>query len=179
MEYEYMMWLIESIDPRNIIGDYYQPVLEELYLRDFKWTSKFPDDENRAKDGLELRNQFADIANIPVSEIGIDWKPCSCLEMLVAIAHRIEYEIVAVPGEENVARWFWMFMHNIGLDPSDSGVEDLNYVDYRIDMWLDRKYKKNGEGGIFEIRDDYFDMRKMSIWKQMNAVLNENYDADY
>ena len=179
MEYEYMLWLIESIDPRHIIGDYYQPVLEELYVRDFEWGSKFPDDENRAKDGLELRNGFASDFNIRRSEIGIDWKPCSCLEMMIAIAKRIEYEIVAVPGSEDVPRWFWMFMHNMGLDPSDAGCEDLVYVDSRITRWLQRNYGKNGKGGIFVVKDDYFDMRKMTIWKQMNAVLNESDDMEY
>ena len=173
MEYEYMRWLIESIDPRHIIGDYYQPVLEELYFVDFEWSSEYSDDENRAKDGIELRRKYADECGIEESELGIDWKPCSCLEMMIAIANRIEYEIVAVPGMEDVPRWFWMFMHNLGLDPSDAGIEDLNYVDSCIGRWLHRGYKKNGLGGIFAVRDSYFDMRKMSIWKQMNAVLNE------
>lgn len=176
MEYEYMMWLIESIDPLGRVGDYYQPVLEELYVRDFEWGAKFPDDENRAKDGLELRKIFASESGIDKSEIGIDWKPCSCLEMMIAIARRIEFEIVAVPGSEDVPRWFWMFMHNLGLDPSDAGCEDLVYVDSRISRWLQRKYQRDGKGGIFVVSDDYFDMRKMTIWKQMNAVLNEMID---
>ena len=56
------------------------------------------------------------------------------------------------------------------------GVEDLNYVDFCINRWLERKYQRNGNGGIFMVRDNYFDMRKMTIWKQMNAVLNEVAD---
>ncbi len=173
MEYEYMMWLIESIDPRSGVGDYYQPVFEELFIRDFEWGPRFSDDENRAKDGLELRERFADSIGIPVSELGLDWKPCSCLEMMVALAHRIEYEIVAIPGEEDVPKWFWTFMRNMGLDPSDIGTEDIRYVDFCIERWLKRKYSRDGSGGIFVVNDSYFDMRKMTIWKQMNAVLNE------
>lgn len=176
MEYRYLMWLIESIDPRGIVGDYYQPVLEELYFTDFKWLDGYEDDENRARDGVDLRKIFADSYGISESEIGIDWKPCSCLEMMVAIARRIEYEILAIPGTEDVPKWFWMFMRNLGLDPTDSGVEDLNYVDYCINRWLSRKYQKNGFGGIFMVKDNYFDMRRMTIWKQMNAVLNEVAD---
>lgn len=176
MEGDYLRWLIESIDPERMIGDYYQPVYEELYLTDFKWSKQFPDDENRAKDGLFLRELFADYYGMEVGEIGIDWKPCSCLEMIIAIARRIEYEIVAIPGKENVPKWFWTFMRNLGLDPSDAGVEDINYVDSCINKWLDRDFQRNGKGGIFMVSDNYFDMRKMSIWKQMNAVLNETTD---
>ncbi len=176
MEYRYLLWLIESIDPKGAIGDYYQPVLEELYFTDFKWSDDFPDDENRAKDGVDLRDKFADLYGISRHDLGIDWKPCSCLEMMVAIARRIEYEILAIPGHEDVPKWFWMFVRNLGLDPQDMGVEDLNYVDFCINRWLERKYQKNGNGGIFMVRDNYFDMRKMTIWKQMNAVLNEVAD---
>ena len=176
MEYEYLKWLIESIDPRHIVGAYYQPVLDELYLTDFRWGEKFPDDENRARDGLALRDLFAEDRGIVVSDIGIDWRGCSCLEMMIAIARRIEYEIIAVPGCENIPKWFWRFTENMGLGVSERRISDIRYVDDMIRNWLDRRYKKDGEGGIFVVKDSYFDMRKMTIWKQMNAVLNEEID---
>ena len=77
MEWEYFRWLIDSIDPNHKIGDYYQPVYEELYLTDFRWISKYSDDQNRAMDGIELRRVFADERGISTSEINIDWKRCS------------------------------------------------------------------------------------------------------
>lgn len=176
MEHEYFMWLIRSIDPKHVISDDYLPVLEELYLIDFRWSNRFQDDENRAKDGLWLRHIFASERGIETSEIGIDWKRCSCLEMLIGIARRIEYEILAIPGEENVPKWFWRFIDSLGIGPYEDNVRDLNYVDERISLWLDRRYYKNGKGGIFIVNDSYFDMRKMTIWKQMNAVVNEVAD---
>lgn len=179
MEYEYFMWLVDSIDPLKTARDYYQPIFEELYLRDFEWGSRFEDDANRASDGLVLREIYAHERGMPVSEIGIDWKPCSCLEMMIGIARRIEFEILAMPGEENIPRWFWRFMEGLGLSVWKVGIDDISDVDRKINIWLDRRYQRNGDGGIFVVRDPYFDMRRMPIWKQMSAVLNEYEETDY
>ena len=176
MEGEYLRWLIESIDPRHTVGDYYQPVYDELYLTDFKWMTRFPDDENRAADGVWLRRVFAEENGLEVSDLGLDWKPCSVLEMLVAIARRIEYEILAWPGEENVPKWFWMFMENLDIGPDSRRISDLNYVDNQISNWLNRRITRDGSGGIFVSHIHGIDMRKLSIWSQMNAVLNEKSD---
>ena len=176
MEGEYLQWLIESIDPRHTVGDYYRPVYDELYFIDFRWTKKFPDDENRAADGVWLRRVFAEENGIEVSDLGIDWKPCSVLEMLVAIARRIEYEILAWPGQENVPKWFWMFMENLSIAPDSNRISDLNYVDSQVENWLDRHINRDGSGGIFVTHIREIDMRKLSMWSQMNAVLNEESD---
>ena len=196
MEYEYYLWLIDSIDPLGTARDYYQPVLEELYLRDFEWGNRFQDDSNRASDGLVLREIFANGRGMPLSEIGIDWKPCSCLEMMIGIARRIEFEILAMPGEEDIPKWFWRFIENLGLvgfrekcgrgavgnsvnGVGNGGVSEYEFIDNRINDWLNRKYSKDGTGGIFVVRDSYFDMRRMPIWKQMSAVLNESDEMDF
>ena len=171
MEHAYFKWLIESIDPKHMIGNGYQPVFEMLFDTDYRWTKRFPDDENRARDGLALRERFAEIKGVDVSEIGLSGKPCSCLEMLVALATRIEFEILSMPGDENVPKWFWRFMDGLGLLPTNPMIKDPNYVSERLNIWLDRKYERDGSGGIFVIDNHYFDMRKMTIWKQMTAVL--------
>ena len=176
MEHEYFKWLIESIDPKHMIGKGYQPVFRKLYDTNFRWSSRFADDENRARDGLALRERFAEIRHIDISEIGLLDKPCSCLEMMIGIASRIEYEILSMPGEENVPGWFWRFMDSLELLPENPRISDPSYVTKRLDIWLDRKYERDGKGGIFVVKDGYFDMRKMTIWKQMNAVCNEISD---
>lgn len=185
MEFEYFKWLIGSIDPLGTARDYYQPVLEELYLRDFEWGHRFQDDANRAFDGVVLREEFASERGMPVSEIGIDWKPCSCLEMMIGIARRMEYEILAMPGEENIAKWFWRFIENMGLINfrencgHGTGISEVEFIDSKINLWLNRKYSKDGRGGIFVVKAGFFDMRKMPIWKQMSAVLNESDEMSY
>ena len=81
-----------------------------------------------------------------------------------------------MPGEENVPGWFWRFMESLELLPENPRISDPSYVTKRLDIWLDRKYERDGKGGIFVVKDGYFDMRKMTIWKQMNAVCNEISD---
>lgn len=176
IERRYFEWLIGSIDPRQIIGEDYQPVFDTLYFTDFRWTSHQKDDENRASDGLWLRRIFADEIGVDERNVCPPEKKCSCLEMLIALARRIEYDILAIPGEENVPKWFWMFMNNLGLGPNSDARWVDGYVEQRLELWLDRKYAKDGYGGIFVIKDPYFDMRRLSIWRQMNIVLNETME---
>lgn len=176
MEEKYYEWLIESIDPLGTARDYYQPVLRKLYSTDFRWSHRFEDDRNRAEDGLTLRTIFADVVGLDVADLGLNETPCSCLEMMVAIARRIELEILSMPGEDDIPKWFWRFIEGLGLGAFKPEIDTESYIERRINLWLDRKYYRNGYGGIFVVHDDFFDMRKMTIWKQMNAVLNEEMD---
>lgn len=193
-EFEYFKWLIESIDPDNIIGEDYDSVLKELYFTNFKWMKKYKDDENRAKDGVYLRTIFMNSSRELRDAMRVEcnyilknggtienefWfyrKPCSCLELLVSIARKIEYDFVAIPGEENIPKWFWRFMDSMGLSPNSEKVKNPRYVSERIDKWLGRRYQRNGEGGIFIVNSDDFDMPKLELRKQMYAVLNEEME---
>lgn len=191
-EFEYFKWLHESIDPKKLVGDEYLPVLEKLFTTEFRWMKKYFDDENRAKDGeylrkrfMEsdriyrdaLRNEFEDMKSKGIDPNVFHWfyvKPCSCLEMMVALAIKIEYDFMSLPGEENIPKWFWGFVSNIGIGPYNPDINDMRYVEERINKWLNRRYLTNGEGGIFVVHSDGFDMPKLELRKQMYAVINEN-----
>lgn len=193
-EIRYFEWLIESIDPEHMIGDFYRPVYEKLYSTDFRWFKKYDDDENRAKDGVNLRSDFKDTSRKIRDDFRAEFemidadggdvmqehwyyaKPASCMEVLISIARRIEYDYLAIPGEENVPKWFWTFVDNMGIGASESRISDERYVDGRIQKWLSRKYEKNGEGGIFVTKSSHFDMPKLILRQQMNIVINENID---
>ena len=43
---------------------------------------------------------------------------------------------------------------------------DERYVDEVIDIFLNREYAENGEGGLFTV-NGYEDMRTVEIWYQM------------
>lgn len=193
-EFQYFEWLIESIDPEHKIGDFYRPVYEILYSTDFRWFKKYSDDENRAKDGIYLRNDFKDSSRKfrddlrkEFSAIDYDggdvqkehWyyaKPASCMEVLISIGRRIEYNYLAIPGEENVPKWFWIFVTNLGLGVNNRMISNQNYIHHRIQKWLNRRYERNGEGGIFVTNSSRFDMPKLSLREQMNIFVNENAD---
>ena len=183
LEDEYYTFLLTMIDPRRELVGKFMPVIEELYLTDFRWSDRFSDDENRAKDGMGLRNIFAETKGVRAENI-CGGKKCSCLEVLIGLARRIEIDIMGIPGEENIPRWFWMFIDSIGfvsglfgdqfqgdLSDLEPGMWDRAYIDRKIGVWLDRNYDRTGRGGIFVIDYPPFDPKRKTIWAQMNAYL--------
>ena len=174
MEYEYFTWLVDFIDPDHLIGEDYQPVIVKLFFTNFRWKKGFIDDRNRAADGLEFRREF--VREFYYGEVNERFfvRPCSCLEMLIALTKRIEDGISSVTTKENMAKWFWIFMVNLGLDPDDSRVYDSEYVENVIEKWLDREYDPTENGNIFTSFSREIDFRKEPIAVQMNVFLNEN-----
>ena len=49
---------------------------------------------------------------------------------------------------------------------------DSEYTDDVIFRFMDRKYKRNGEGGLFTIEHCKYDLRSVEIWWQMNWYLD-------
>jgi hypothetical protein len=91
---------------------------------------------------------------------------------------------MGVPGEENIPKWFWMFIDSIGFirdlfgDEFSGNLEDVEeigwdrgYIKRKINAWLDRNYARDGKGGIFIIDYPAFDPKRRTIWAQMNAYL--------
>ena len=170
MDRYYYRWLVNIVSVGVDIPnpDNYSNVLTILYLTDFTWTMMM--DGNRASDGISLRGQY-------YSETGRqrdDNRPCSVLEMMVALAKRCETHIMSDPSYgDRTGDWFWLMIYNLGL----SELDDLHYDDdqahFIIRRLLDRKYKRNGEGGLFTVHNGK-DLRKVEIWYQLNWYLNEN-----
>lgn len=184
MEQEYLRWLIAFIDPRGlVVDDRCFKMLEELYSTDFRIKRGFEDDKNRSADGVYLRVYFAEDHGV-YSEmrdpdrngiyadidawIGIEGKPCSCLEVLVALAKRIEHDFYG--DDLSVSEFFWYFIANLGITEEDDEV----IVSRKLRKWLNREYEPNGKGGIFKTNQVEIDMREYSIWAQLNIVLIEN-----
>lgn len=186
MENKYYKWLVSFIDPKGLMGSGTQAMIRDLYNTDFRTKRGFEDDKNRALDGTYLRVIFAEehkkyteleepnrigcYADIDLW-IGIPGKACSCLEMLVGLARRIESEFYG--SEDGVANCFWYFIRNIGIDISD----DIQTVNAKIKKWIDREYEADGTGGLFVTNRSYIDMRECTIWQQLNIVLVENNEV--
>lgn len=169
---EYFDWLVDKIDDGR--ADLYSVLLNHLYETAFFWT--VDNDGNREADGFELRERYAaeeipfDLVDI-CSEIGP--KECSVLEVIIALACRME-DILYDPDFGNrIPEWFWLMIDNLGLLNMVDRAFNTSVFNEIMDIFLFRKYDKDGFGGLFRIKNRQIDMRKTEIWYQMMYFLDE------
>ena len=106
---QYYDWLYKIVcgewEPRNLS---FHRLLMYLFNRDYIPACEM--DVCRATDGINLRYRFASENNIPYGKIDAVFQgvPCSMLEMMVALAIRIEEHIMEDRSMGNrVGQWFW------------------------------------------------------------------------
>ena len=152
----------------------YKSLLHHLNNREFVVSNpSIIMDENRYDDGVNLRYLFdCRSRRISNSEIAkyLDNRPCSVLEMMVALAVRVEDTIRA-----DTAIWlFWEMIESLGLTGMDEDHYNFRYVEECVDKLINRCYASNGKGGLFTVRNHRRDMRDVDIWCQLMWFLNEN-----
>lgn len=165
----YFQWMCQLVcNKRHAKGLSYRKLLRHLYCRDFSYS--LPMDGNRAEDGIDLRYRFGNDLSIDSRVIAscMDDRPCSILEMMVALAVRCEEHIMDDPDiGDRTGEWFWEMVSSLGLD----SMTDSNFIPWKVDdildRFLERKYKRNGEGGLFQIPYCNADLRTVEIWYQM------------
>lgn len=134
-------------------------------------------DANRADDGTDLRYRFAYESHLDAKEVeaALDNRPCSCLEMMVALAQRCEEHITDDPESGNrTGKWFFEMIESLGLlDMDDERFDKVVAADILV-RFMRREYLPSGGGGLFTIGSGQHDMRTAEIWYQMMWYLNEN-----
>ena len=176
VEQDYFHWLCETVHIDQEERSYWLMASE---LHRIIFYSIVPHDENRASDGLELREEDLRCINYP-RYITISGE-CSVLEMLIGLARRMDFE-TGNPYDfddsiDRTSYWFWEMIDNLGLIAFD----DESFVDYNgmknvgkiVEKFLDRGYSRNGNGGLFPVVYSSEDQRRVEIWYQMNQYLNE------
>jgi hypothetical protein len=166
----YFKWLysqVENAKLKNPRGTYWR-LLRVLHMKEFVWF--VPNDDNRLEDGRQLRYDFLQETDIQ----GVDdhWMEigCSMLELLVALAKRLEFE-----DGKTADGWFYQMLKNIGLeDLNDSIAWSEQDVIEVLETVIWRTYKPNGRGGLFPLRHPDQDQREVELWYQLNAYLLEN-----
>ena len=68
---------------------------------------------------------------------------------------------------DRTAIWFWDMIDSLGVLSGDKTVEAV------LEKFLNRQYKKNGEGGLFTVKRSTIDMRTEEIWYQVCWYLSE------
>lgn len=139
-----------------------------LYTQPFAWW--VPNDDNRAQDGLELRNEF--FAETEGVERDENWEvlECDLLELLVGLSRRLSF----MTGEDS-STWFWIMIENLGLyqynDAADIPEDTVKDV---LEGLIWRTYDFDGNGGLFPLRNPSVDQRGVEIWYQLNEYIAEH-----
>lgn len=133
-------------------------------------------DSNRANDGVDLRYRFAYESGMDEQEAKqfLDDRPCTVLEMMVALACRCEEQIMYDPDNGNrTGKWFFGMIHSLGLsDMDDDGFMREPAADI-LHRFMRREYDYYGRGGLFTLQHPKTDMRDMEIWYQLMGFLGE------
>lgn len=166
---EYFEWLYRLIyNERYSKKLSYRRLMQRLHSIDFKYT--IPMDGNRAADGVDLRYRFGNEEHYENCMIAsyLDDRPCSVLEMMIALAIRCEEDIMDNPDVgDRTGQWFWNMIVSLGLGSETDNNFDRLYIDKVVDRFLKREYASDGQGGLFTIENCEYDLRSMEIWYQM------------
>ena len=167
LERQYFDWMFNIICYNRYDKDIsYRKLLEYLHDIEFYWILDM--DENRAKDGLDLRYRFCVEHDCLCELEKIDHNPCSVLEMMLALAIRCEESIMDdTRYGDRTSQWFWGMISNLGLGSMTDNSFDEDYVKYCVNRFLNREYAPDGRGGLFTIRNCEEDLRKVEIWYQL------------
>lgn len=180
MTKRYLNWMRDTVCDSAHNGNEYNKLFRKLYSVDFYYSIDL--DQNRAADGMTMRYNFILANNMDEQEekqLFRD-KPCSVLEMMVALAKRCENAIMQDSNwGDRTPVWFWSMINNLGLSGQDDDNFDEKYVDECLYTLLERTYSADGRGGLFYIPGRR-DLRKAEIWYQamwyLNMVIDEEGD---
>ena len=170
---EYFDWMCQLVSDKQYIGDRsYRKLLSKLHSIPFTYTIDM--DGNRAADGIDLRYRYGYERNYEDYIIAsfLDDKPCSVLEMIVALALRCETIMEDPDYGDRTGEWFWGMIECLGLESMDDTDFNRDHVDDVIDIFLSRGYGRDGRGGLFTIKHPKRDLRTVEIWYQMNWYLD-------
>lgn len=168
--HQYGDWLIHRLLKMHTVADYHR-LFETLHKVEF--VILIPRDLNRALDGMRLRDQFRHENDIPDNLF--EGKKCSVLEMLTALAIRIDDEYIGNPSEPNPGYIFFTMLRNLGLDRYPDYRYDEKEVVQILNRWIDREFDDAGHGSIFPLETPFAQQTKVEIWSQMQAYLSENF----
>lgn len=167
LQNEYFFWLYQKIERRQDNGS------RELasLLHSVVFNPVVPNDDNRAQDGITLRERFCLEHGLPCdNQIP---GPCTMLEMLIGLSCKADDNLTSDPGQYNIQRWFWEMVDNLGLETFN---ERRNMA--ILDTFNARRYSPNGQGGLFPLRKAPHDQRKVEIWYQFMSYIDERYPEE-
>ena len=187
MNEEYFEWLLNRIGVDSNDPNGYELLCSVLY--DTAFYPLVEMDENRWKDGIRYRLIFAnEIENgrQPDTNMTADYLDdmlggCTALELILAMAERMQYEMEGSRYDAPVYCWFCELISNTGLDiyTNDELLTNENAyfeIEDILNRLIFRHYDYSGEGGLFPLSHPMEDQTRTELVIQMNNYLLENYD---
>lgn len=175
--FNYITWLVEDKSGFSK----YEELLKHLHEIPFRYS--IPMDANREDDGINFRYRYGEENGYSAAEIAahLDDRPCSVLEMMTALCVRCEesimdgYSLKCLSSIDSFTEYlFGLMLENLGLSEMDDCHFDIDYVDERVNRFLDRDYAYNGDdGGLFKLENPPRDLRVVEIWYQMCWYIDE------
>lgn len=180
----YFEWLCGLINTPSHSISQYKKLLSFLHDTNFKYT--IARDGNRYEDGVDMRYQFGVKTGVSQRRIALalDDKPCSMLEMMVALACRCEDQIMSNSDYGNrTGEWFWEMICSLGLEEMTNRYFYEKYCIEVMERFFNREYSPNGQGGLFTIdfsktNCEFVDLRNYEIWYQANWYLNQILEGE-
>lgn len=173
---DYFDWMYASVntDPDGNVYTNYVELCHYLHSVNFNYI--LPMDSNRESDGITLRYHFGYEKDIPSSIIAseLDCYPCSVFEMMVALARRIEADVMGDNEFGNrTSVWFHAMLSSMGLDKFVDGSLNEDELELKLERCLNRQFEYNGKGGFFTLRNPSRNLQEVEIWSQAMWFLNE------
>lgn len=167
---EYFDWLCSIVCGNRFSKNIsYDKLLQCLHNINFRVVIK--NDINRAKDGQDLRRRYYLTTG---QDSKMDGYPCTVLEMMVALTIRCEESIMDNPDiGDRTGQWFWSMINTLGLSHMVDNRFDEEFVREKINIFLNREYEPNGQGGLFRIKHCRRDLRTVEIWYQLCWYLDQ------
>jgi hypothetical protein len=168
IEGAYFEWLCAKVSPVGLRDKSYSQLFKILHETEFVWL--ILGDDNRAQDGIDLRDVFLREALIEPDDDAWYNVMCSVLEMLVAFSFKADFQT-----DDGVREWFWEFMDNLHLTDFHDDCMDYEAVDDILYRFIWRLYEQDGsEGGLFPLPELTHDQRKVEIWYQFSEYIIQN-----
>lgn len=164
----YRLWLNNKV--ANDISPAYGQLLAILWRTEF--VAEYQQDENRIEDARGLRDEFADSIDIENADyLKLKATPVRLIEVMISLAVRIS-NIISVDGD--TSKYFWEMVASLELQKLDDGNYNASSAQKHIDILLGHKYRRNGRGGLFFIRDigPEYNAPMLDLWTQAMAWIN-------
>lgn len=165
---EYFEWLYTSVGCKE-----HKRLLHWLFRTPFRAVHKM--DKNRISDGLKLREEFIENTNWSIDDMlhaFKSFKSCSILELMIALAKRIESDMSDPDYGDRTVIWFWEMIKSLGLYEMTDENYDQSYTQVTVDTFLKKEYGADGKGSLFTIKNPDIDVRTLDIWYQMSLYIN-------